>query len=85
MKVVKMTVEVYSKPNCVQCTQTKKTLDKQGVEYVTIDLTADAEAFEFVTSELKHRAAPVVVVKDDKGSVVKSWAGFQPELLSELK
>lgn len=80
-----MTIEVYSKPNCVQCTQTKKTLDKQGVEYINIDVTADQKAFEFVTSELGHRAAPVVVVKDNNGSVVKSWAGFQPELLSELK
>lgn len=80
-----MTVEVYSKPNCVQCTQTKKALEKQGVEYVAIDLTADEKAFEFVTGELGHRAAPVVVIKDNNGGIVKSWAGFQPELLSELK
>ena len=79
-----MTVEVYSKPNCVQCTQTKKTLDKNGVDYVTIDVTEDEKAFKFVTEDLGHRAAPVVVVKDNSGKVLKSWAGFQPERLSEL-
>ncbi len=78
-------IEVYSKPQCVQCNQTKKALEKQGVGYTEINVMEDENAFKFVTEDLGHRAAPVVVVKDAAGKVLKSWAGFQPELISELK
>ena len=35
-----MTVTVYSKPACVQCNATYKALDKQGIAYETVDITA---------------------------------------------
>jgi glutaredoxin-like protein NrdH len=79
-----MTIEVYSKPNCVQCTQTKKTMDKLSLEYKVVDLMEDADAFKYVTEQLGHRAAPVVVIKDNNGKLVDSWAGFRPEKIEEL-
>lgn len=74
---MKMTVTVYSKPSCVQCTQSKKALDKLGVIYNVIDVTEDANALEYVKS-LGYMAAPVIVAGTD------SWAGFQPDKIKAL-
>lgn len=71
-----MTV-VYTKPSCVQCEQTKKLLDKNGVEYSTVDITQDQEAFEMLIAK-GFQAAPVVISGD------QSWAGFQPDKINAL-
>lgn len=71
-----MTV-VYTKPNCVQCEQTKKMLDKNGVEYTTVDITQDQEAYDKVVS-MGFMSAPVVI------SGVRSWSGFKPDLINSL-
>ena len=39
-----MTVTVYSKPACVQCTATTRALDARGIAYQLVDLTQDAVA-----------------------------------------
>ncbi|OKL50534.1 glutaredoxin-like protein NrdH [Boudabousia marimammalium] len=72
-----MTITVYSKPNCVQCTATYRALDKQGVSYSTVDISTDAEALDFVRS-LGHAQAPVVVAGD------LNWAGFRPDLIKQV-
>ena len=51
-------VTVYTKPRCVQCTATKRTLDKAGVEFVEVDLTADTEALEHLKA-LGYSQAPL--------------------------
>ncbi|AHB03517.1 glutaredoxin [Brucella ceti TE28753-12] len=43
-----MNVTVYSKPACVQCTATTRALDRQGIDYKVIDISADANAFDLV-------------------------------------
>lgn len=70
-------ITVYSKPACVQCEQTKKLLTKNGLEFETIDITQDAEAYDKVVA-MGFLAAPVVVTEND------SWAGFQPEKINGL-
>jgi glutaredoxin-like protein NrdH len=72
-----MTVTVYTKPACVQCDATKRTLDKLGIAYNTVDITLDAEAFEKIIG-MGFKAAPVVITDDD------AWAGFNPEKLAGL-
>lgn len=72
-----MTVTVYSKPACVQCTATYRRLDSQGIEYSVVDITEDAEAYDYAKS-LGYLGAPVVVAGD------KHWAGFQPTKIDEL-
>lgn len=72
-----MTITVYSKPACVQCTATTRALDARGIEYSLIDLTADAAAMEMVTS-LGYRQAPVVVAGE------AHWAGFRPDMIGRL-
>ncbi|HAZ98328.1 MAG TPA: NrdH-redoxin, partial [Halomonas sp.] len=39
-----MEIQIYSKPACVQCTATYRALDKQGLDYTVIDITAETGA-----------------------------------------
>ena len=68
---------VYTKPSCVQCDMTKRYMDKNNIEYTIIDITQDQGALDLILG-MGFSSAPVVI--SDKGS----WAGFQPDKLSEL-
>ena len=70
-------VTVYSKPNCPQCTQTKKKLEQKGIAFEVIDISQDKNAAQTVT-DLGYRQVPVVV------SGEKHWSGFRPDLLGAL-
>ena len=70
-------VTVYSKPNCPQCTQTKKKVEQKGIAFEVIDISQDKNAAQTVT-DLGYRQVPVVV------SGEKHWSGFRPDLLSAL-
>lgn len=72
-----MTVTVYSKPSCVQCTATYRALDSRGIGYRVIDLSEDDAALEQVTA-LGYRQVPVVVAEGDH------WAGFRPDRIAAL-
>lgn len=68
---------LYTKPNCPQCTQTKKKLEQKGVEYTTVDITLDNIAAEKVLS-LGYKQVPVVI------NGAEHWSGFRPDLLNKL-
>ena len=70
-------ITVYTKPGCVQCQATLRALQRGGLEFVTIDITADAQARDFVMS-LGYLQAPVVVA----GST--HWGGFRPDRIAEI-
>lgn len=72
-----MTITVYSKPNCVQCTQTKRKLDQVGLAYEEVDLTLDAAAMAKV-QDMGYRQAPVIIADE------QHWAGFRPDLIQKL-
>ena len=72
-----MTITVYSKPACVQCTATTRALDAKGLSYQVIDLSEDADAMTKV-SAMGYRQVPVVVAGDDH------WAGFRPDMIGRL-
>ncbi|KZL04173.1 glutaredoxin-like protein NrdH [Pseudovibrio ascidiaceicola] len=72
-----MSITVYSKPACVQCTATTRALDSAGISYDVIDLSQDTDAFAAV-QELGYRQVPVVVTGD------QHWAGFRPDKISAL-
>ncbi|MCG7622212.1 MULTISPECIES: glutaredoxin-like protein NrdH [unclassified Epibacterium] len=72
-----MSITVYSKPACVQCTATTRALEAKGISFDLVDLTEDAAAMEMVQG-LGYRQAPVVVAGDDH------WAGFRPDLIGQL-
>ncbi|MFC4667973.1 glutaredoxin-like protein NrdH [Seohaeicola nanhaiensis] len=72
-----MSITVYSKPACVQCTATTRALSAKGIAFDLVDLTEDAAAMARVT-ELGYRQAPVVMAGDDH------WAGFRPDKIAAL-
>ncbi len=70
-------ITVYSKPSCVQCTATRRALDKQGLAYDVVDISQDDEARDYVMA-LGYLQAPVVVAGDDH------WSGFRPGRIEAL-
>lgn len=73
-------ISVYTSPGCQPCKATKRWLDKQGVEYRTIDVSqnpADLEAIK----ELGYKAAPVVIVSTGDPEIEIHWQGFHPDNL----
>lgn len=68
---------VYTKNNCVQCDMTKRYMDKNGIQYDTVDITENPEALEMILG-LGFSSAPVVI--SEKGT----WAGFQPDKINLL-
>jgi glutaredoxin-like protein NrdH len=72
-----MTITVYTKPSCVQCTATYRALDNKGLEYEILDLSADENALEAVKA-LGYLQAPVVITDEDH------WSGFRPDKINEL-
>jgi len=72
-----MEVVVYSKPDCMQCEQTKKLLERKGVAFSVVDISVDEKALEKVR-DLGYRQAPVVVAGE------QHWAGFNPARINSL-
>ena len=75
-----MTVTVYTNPNCVQCEQTKKFLDKEGIEYTVENLQAEENYDKLVAFvEQGFKSAPIVVTDTE------TWSGYKPDKLGAIK
>ncbi len=72
-----MTITVYTKPGCVQCDATKRSLDKLNLPYETVDVTLDEVAFDMLV-EKGFKAMPVVNADDEW------WSGFNPAKINGL-
>lgn len=72
-----ITITVYSKPACMQCTATKKALDRAGLDYTLVDISTDDKAREHVLA-LGYLQAPVVEADGEH------WSGFRPERIRQL-
>lgn len=74
-------VTVYTKPDCPQCDLTKRTLDRRGLAYDTIDIAApeNAAALQWIMEDLGYRQAPVVVLDENN-----HWSGFRPDLITNI-
>ena len=72
-----MSITVYTKPACVQCNATKKALDRAGLEYDLVDISADEEAPDYVMA-LGYVQAPVVEANGEH------WSGFRPDRIKGL-
>ncbi|MBF4554011.1 glutaredoxin-like protein NrdH [Corynebacterium suicordis] len=70
-------ITLYTKPACVQCTATKRALDKAGLEYNTVDISLDDEARDYVMA-MGHLQAPVIVAGDE------NWSGYRPDRIRAL-
>jgi glutaredoxin-like protein NrdH len=79
-------VVVYTKPNCVQCTQTFRMLDRADIYYTKVDITQDPTARDFITRDvaaggLGYLQAPVVYVSAIEGD--EHWSGFRFDLVEK--
>ncbi len=72
-----MSVTVYSKPACVQCTATIREMNRKGVSHDVVDLTKDDAAFSRV-KDMGYMQAPVVIAGADH------WSGFRPDKIGAL-
>jgi glutaredoxin-like protein NrdH len=72
-----MTITVYTKPACVQCTATARALKANGLSYRSIDLSVDAAALDNVRA-LGYTTAPVVIAGNEH------WSGFRPDRIKAL-
>jgi len=69
-----MKITVYDKPNCVQCSQTKKYLETHGIQYETASIENSPELLPLI-EEKGYASAPIVIFNDS------SWSGFRLERL----
>lgn len=74
---------VYSKPNCVQCTATKKWLDQRNINYQIFDVSENEQALE-VIKDLGYLQVPVVVVPFNQGPT-RHFSGFNPLELAQIQ
>lgn len=69
-----MTITVWGKEDCAQCTATVRILNKKAVEFEYRDLTqTDVDRFR----KMGFTSAPIVETENAR------WAGFRPDLLNE--
>ena len=72
------TLTVYTKPGCMQCRAVTRALDKAAADYRTVDITADADARDYVLS-LGYLQVPVVVT-----AAGEHFGGYRPERIAAL-
>lgn len=78
-------VTVYGKPNCVQCDQTERHLNRLGIAFTKIDITEDSEAYAFARAlDPSYLSAPIVTVVDELGSL-NHWSGYRFEEIKALE
>jgi len=90
-----MSITVYSSgPTCVRCRLSIDILKQAGVTFEVVDIRTDTRAHDYVTQELGHSQAPVVVVtdapvghhphEDTTTNEQQHWSGFRPDRLRVL-
>jgi glutaredoxin-like protein NrdH len=70
-------VQVYTKPECVQCEYTKKKLDEFGIPHVDLDVV-EHPIFAEQLQEQGITRMPYVVAGD------QTWTGFQYDKIRNL-
>ena len=71
-------VTVYTKPDCVQCDATKRTLSKHDIPFIEIDLSDNMEVLDRLKAAGWMRA-PIVETADGE-----TWSGFRPDRIRDL-
>lgn len=77
-----MSIDLLSKPACVQCVATERAFKKDGTSYTKTDVTQDAAALE-TAKNLGYLAAPVVLIRDAANNIIDHWSGFRPEKIAQ--
>ncbi|SEB29078.1 hypothetical protein [Arthrobacter woluwensis] len=72
-------VVIYEKPECSQCTLSKKRLDEAGVVYGRVDIT-EILCIPF-RQEPRLHGGPVLYVSTPEEDL--HWYGFRPDLIAK--
>ena len=72
-----MLISVWTKSNCVACTQTKRLMDKFGIRYEELNLEEHPDTLQAFI-EAGHTSAPIVVTD------IKVWSGFRMDKIKSL-
>jgi len=78
-----MLINVYAKPYCPACQQTKRLMSKLDIDYTEAPITDDVLAF---AKKRDLHQAPIVTVfhQGDTINDVVAWDGFRPDLIKKL-
>ena len=73
-----MKITVWEKPDCIQCRQTKRELDKRGIIYQVKRLDKSPKAVQRFL-EMGMTSAPIVETDD------RRWSGFRLNRIQSLE
>ena len=80
-------ITVFHQPNCQPCRLAMKMLDKLGLAYDERSLTDGSPESALALSNAKAlgmTSAPLVEVRDDSGTLVRTLSGYRPAELREI-
>lgn len=80
-------ITVFHQPNCQPCRLTMRMLDKLGAAYVGRPLDDGGPEAERALSNarvLGMTSAPIVEVRDESGTLVRTLSGYRPAELREI-
>lgn len=81
------TLEIYSKPSCVQCGATYRKAGKLGIQYVSPVLNEDPDLHQDAVRELglqfNATSAPLLIVRAADGTIAAGWGGYDPVKMEE--
>ena len=69
-----MKLEVYTKTVCPQCTPIKIYMNRNDIKYDMHNIDTDEKAYKKVI-DMGMQSAPVLVLSDENGNVVKTSSG----------
>lgn len=83
---------VFSKNDCSQCSATKRVLGK-FTEITEINIEENTETYDDLGAQTAldylintgAKGMPVIEVRDESNTVVKTWNGLRPDKLLELR
>ncbi len=73
-----MNIRLFIKPYCGWCHQARRWLDERGIQYETLDVISDSEAYKEMVKLSGQTLAPVI---DVDGKIL---ADFGPEDLAKF-
>ena len=74
-------LQVYSKPNCIQCEMTKMWLNQNKIPFESVDVSEHPEKLEEIQLN-GFQQLPVVTLDE---YFENAWSGFNVDRLEELK
>ena len=72
-------VTIYTRRQCRACDRVKAKLEENGIDYDTVDIDLNYDAYTYVTQVLGAKAVPVIVTDTHKPII-----GYHPDKVEEL-